>query len=353
MLLVLRSLAALHQVPCLARASRLISSLALIALISGFTPPATAATSTQPAKAPKTAPKKPAKPAPARPSISKNPYIGAIAIDADTGRVLAEDQADAQGYPASMLKLMDLFLLLEKLQRGEIALPDQVTVSARAAKTGGSQVWLAEKEVFSIEDLLFALMIQSANDAAVALAEKASGSTEAFVVLMNQKARSLGMTRTSFQSVHGLPPGAGQQPDRTTARDFAILCRELVLKHPETLRYTSTREREFRPTLPDKKVVMRTHNHLLAQVQGCDGLKTGYFANAGFSIAATASRRGQRVIVVVLGSMDRKVRDAKASEFIQRAFTALAGPVTPAPAPAPASKTPAKANPAPPPSRSR
>jgi D-alanyl-D-alanine carboxypeptidase (penicillin-binding protein 5/6) len=319
--------------------------LALVGWVAGFTSPAAAATAPKSTKTQKAAPKKPAKttpaPAPARTSISKNPYIGAIAIDADTGRVLAEDKADAQGYPASMLKLMDLFLLLEKMQRGEIALQDRVTVSARAAKTGGSQVWLAEKEVFSIEDLLFALMIQSANDAAVALAEKAAGSSEAFVVLMNQKARALGMTQTTFQSVHGLPPGAGQQPDRTTARDFAILCRELVLKHPETLRYTSTRERDFRATIPDKKVIMRTHNHLLAQVQGCDGLKTGYFANAGFSIAATATRKGQRVIAVVLGSSDRKVRDAKAAEFIQRGFAALAG-----------TAAPAKANPTPPPSRS-
>jgi D-alanyl-D-alanine carboxypeptidase (penicillin-binding protein 5/6) len=331
--------------------ARLIFSLALIGWVADLASSASAANAPDSTKTQKAAPKKPAKttPAPARTSISKNPYIGAIAIDADTGRVLAEDKADAQGYPASMLKLMDLFLLLEKMQRGEIALQDQVTVSARAAKTGGSQVWLAEKEVFSIEDLVFALMIQSANDAAVALAEKAAGSTEAFVVLMNQKARALGMTQTTFQSVHGLPPGAGQQPDRTTARDFAILCRELVLKHPETLRYTSTRERDFRAALPDKKVIMRTHNHLLTQVQGCDGLKTGYFANAGFSVAVTATRKGQRVIAIVLGSSDRKVRDAKAAEFIQRGFAALAGPASPAPAPA----APAKANPAPPPSRSR
>jgi D-alanyl-D-alanine carboxypeptidase (penicillin-binding protein 5/6) len=325
--------------------------LGLAGCIAAAAAPAIAATAPKPTKTQKATPKKPAKttpaPAPARTSISKNPYIGAIAIDADTGRVLAEDKADIQGYPASMLKLMDLFLLLEKMKRGEIALQDQVTVSARAAKTGGSQVWLAEKEVFSIEDLLFALMIQSANDAAVALAEKAAGSTEAFVVLMNQKARALGMTQTSFQSVHGLPPGAGQQPDRTTARDFAVLCRELVLKHPETLRYTSTRERDFRATIPDKKVIMRTHNHLLTQVQGCDGLKTGYFANAGFSVAATATRKGQRVIAVVLGSSDRKVRDAKAAEFIQRGFAALAGPVAAAPAPT----TPAKTTPTPPPSR--
>jgi D-alanyl-D-alanine carboxypeptidase (penicillin-binding protein 5/6) len=196
--------------------------------------------------------------------------------------------------------------------------------------TGGSQVWLAEKETFTVEDLLYALMIQSANDAAVALAEKVAGSTEAFVDLMNQKARALGMQNTTFNSVHGLPPSSGQKDDVTTARDFSILCQE-VLKHPEALRYTSARERAFRPG--PKTVLMRTHNHLLAGVSGCDGLKTGYIEKAGFSIAVTAQRNGQRVVVMVLGSKDRKLRDAKAKALVEKGFAALprpANPVTPA-----------------------
>ena len=193
-----------------------------------------------------------------------------------------EDRADALGYPASMLKLMDVLIILEKIEQKQVSLQDTVTVSAKAAKTGGSQVWLAEKETFTVDELLYALMIQSANDSAVALAEKVAGSTEAFVSLMNQKAKALGMTHTTFYSVHGLPPGVGQHPDETTPRDFAILCREL-LKHPDVLRYTSTRERPFRPNAGEKTIIMRTHNHLLAQVQGCDGLKTGYFTVAGYS----------------------------------------------------------------------
>lgn len=271
-----------------------------------------------------------AKPA-ARGVISKDPYLGAIAIDASTGRVLFEDQADAKGYPASVLKLMDLLLILEKIEQKQLSFQDQVTVSSKAAKTGGSQVWLAEKEVFPIDELLYALMVQSANDSAVALAEKAAGTTEAFVELMNQRARQLGMSNTLFQSVHGLPPGAGQLPDVTTARDFAILSREL-LKHGDTLRYTSTRERPFRPNAGEKTVTMRTHNHLMAQIEGCDGLKTGYFTQAGFSISATGTRAGRRVIVVVLGSSDRKVRDAKAADLLTRSLTAL----QPSPVPAPA-----------------
>src|SRR5437867_1991022 len=254
--------------------------------------------------------------------IAREPYLGAIVVDAASGKVLLEDHADARGYPASVLKLMDLLIILEKVVQRQVSFQDAVPVSAKAARTGGSQVWLAEKESFSVDEMLYALMVQSANDAAVALAEKVAGTTEAFVQLMNSRAKELGMNSTVFHSVHGLPPGAGQAHDVTTARDYALLCREL-LKHKDTLRYTSTRERPFRPNAGNKSLVMRTHNHLLGQVEGCDGFKTGYIAQAGYSMAVTASRNGQRVIVVVLDSADRKVRDAKATELLAKGFSAL------------------------------
>jgi D-alanyl-D-alanine carboxypeptidase (penicillin-binding protein 5/6) len=276
--------------------------------------------------------------APARSySIAQDPYIGAIALDAATGRVLFEQNADAKGYPASVLKLMDLLILLEKMEKGQLSLQDQVPVSRKSALTGGSQVWLAEKESFTVEEMLYALMIQSANDAAVALAEKAAGSTEGFVELMNQKAAALGMKSTRFNSVHGLPPSPGQGDDTTTARDLSILARE-VAKRPEALKYTSTKERPFRTNNPKATVVMRTHNHLLEEVAGCDGLKTGYITKAGYSIAVTAARNGQRVVVVVLGSKDRKLRDRKAAEIVNKAFAAMGSQpaATPASIPAPA-----------------
>ena len=258
-------------------------------------------------------------------TMARNPYLGAIVVDSSTGRVLFEDRADAKGYPASVQKLMDLLIILDKIKQGQLSLQDPVPVSAKAAKTGGSQVWLAEKETFSLEEMLYALMVQSANDAAVALAEKVAGSTDAFVELMNAKARELGMANTVFHSVHGLPPGHGQEHDVTTARDFSVLCRELIQKHPETLQYTSTRERPFRPNQGKKTVIMRTHNHLLGHVEGCDGLKTGYFAQAGYSIAVTAARHGQRVIVMVLDSPDLKTRDSHAAELVAKGFAALTG----------------------------
>jgi D-alanyl-D-alanine carboxypeptidase (penicillin-binding protein 5/6) len=256
-------------------------------------------------------------------TIAREPYLGAIVLDAATGRVLFEDRADTKGYPASVQKLMDLLLILEKIQRSQLSLRDPVPVSLKATKTEESRVELMPNESFPVEDMLYALMVRSANDAAIALAEKVAGSTDAFVELMNQKAKELGMTSTVFHCVHGLPPARGQEHDVSTARDLAILCRELVLKHPEALRYTSTRKRMFRPNGGKRALMMHTHNHLLSKVEGCDGLKTGYFAQAGYSIAVTAARQGRRIIAVVLDSPDIKTRDSNAEKLVTRGFSAL------------------------------
>ncbi len=243
--------------------------------------------------------------------IARDPYLGAIVIDNASGKVLFEDNADKKGYPASMLKLMNLLIILENVKEGALRLDEEVLTTAEASRMGGTQVWLKENEVFSIDELLYALIVQSANDVAVALAIHIAGSKDAFTELMNKRARELGMNSTKFHSVHGLPPGPGQKPDVTTARDMAILAREL-LKHPEALGYTSTRERGFR----NNSVIMRSHNPLLKTFKGCDGLKTGYFYAAGFEIAATAQRRDTRVIAVILGSTNKKTRNAKAAELL-------------------------------------
>jgi serine-type D-Ala-D-Ala carboxypeptidase (penicillin-binding protein 5/6) len=258
-------------------------------------------------------------------SMAKDPYVSALVIDADTGKVLFSEQADTVVYPASVLKLMNLLVILKHLEQGKIKLDDMVQVTTEAAKTGGSQVYLDPKEQFPLEELLYALAVQSANDAAVALAVHVAGSKEGFIALMNQQAAELGMKSSHFHSVHGLPPAEGQKPDETTAGDLAILCRELA-KRPDALKYTGTRERSFR----DNKFIMRNHNHLLGSVDGCDGFKTGYYEAAGFSIAATAKRGGVRVIAIVMGSKDRKVRDAKTSELLAKGFSLLpAKPGTP------------------------
>ena len=289
-------------------------------------------------KSVKKAPAKPAAAAPAQPQkpkgcISKTPYIGAIIVDADSGSVLFEDKADVPGYPASTLKLMTLLVIQEKIDAGQVKLSDTVKVSVAACKTGGSQVYLDPKETFTVEELLYAMMIQSANDAAVALAEHVGGSKESFVDLMNAKAQQLGMSNSHFASVHGLPPAAGQKNDVSTARDMMTLSRELC-KHPAVFTYTSATYRQFRASTA-KPFDMRTHNPFLKEaVEGCDGFKTGFTASAGWSIVVTAKRNGRRVIVVVLGSDERKMRDAKAHELLSKGFTLLQPAAAPAAAPA-------------------
>ena len=249
-------------------------------------------------------------------SVSADPYRSAILLNAATGEILFEKNADVAVYPASSLKLMVLLVILERIEQGHLKLDDMVQVTVEAYKMGGSQVYLDPKEQFPVEDLLYALMIQSANDAAVALASHVAGSKEAFVEMMNQKARELGMNKTTFYSVHGLPPSKGQGVDVSSARDFGILCRYMSSK-PEVFKYTSAKVRDFR----GGEFIMRTHNHLLKKVDGCDGFKTGYFVKAGFSIAATAKRGDVRIIAIVMGSKNRKVRDAKAIELINKGFT--------------------------------
>jgi D-alanyl-D-alanine carboxypeptidase (penicillin-binding protein 5/6) len=191
---------------------------------------------------------------------------------------------------------------------------------------------LKENEVFPVNELIYALIVQSANDAATALAIHYAGSKAAFVDLMNRRAQEIGMKDTIFRSVHGLPPGRGQLPDVSTPRDIAKLCREL-LKKPGALKYTSTRQRPFRAHAA-QPFIMRSHNRLLKTTEGCDGLKTGYFRAAGFSIAATASKRNQRAIAVVLGAQNGRVRDTKAKQLLTRGLTELVLNASPPPAPA-------------------
>ncbi|MFC1453760.1 D-alanyl-D-alanine carboxypeptidase family protein [Verrucomicrobiota bacterium] len=251
-------------------------------------------------------------------SKSADPYMGAIVIDAATGQIFLEDHSDVKGYPASIVKMMDLLICLEKINTGTMRLNEKITISAEASKMGGSQVFLKENEIFTVDELLYACMVQSANDAATALAIHAAGSKEGFVALMNQRAKELGMKSTKFHSIHGLPPAKGQLPDVTTARDLTRLAREL-LKYPDCLRYTSCRERMFR----DNKFEMRNHNQLLWSFPGCDGFKTGYFTKAGYSIVATAKRDNNRVIAVVLGSTSKKLRNSKASELLNKGLTMM------------------------------
>lgn len=258
-------------------------------------------------------------------TIARNPYIGSVAVDAASGRVLLEENADAVVYPASCVKLMSLLITLDGVSQQRIRLADAVQITAESARIGGSQVFLKEHEAFTVEELIYALTVKSANDAAAALAIHVAGSQPAFVALMNRKAQELGLTRTRFFSCHGLPPTPPRTPDQvdvSTPRDLAVLARALVLEHPEALRYTATVKRTFR----NGTFEMVNHDKLLGNVPGVDGLKTGWFPAAGYSIVASARRDGRRVIVVIAGSVDRLVRDAAATEQLARGFATLPPP---------------------------
>lgn len=252
-------------------------------------------------------------PAANKPSIARDPYIGAIVVDANSGEVLREDRPGAPGYPASMVKMMNLFVTLDAVKEGRVSLSDVVRVSTRAANWGGSQVWLDPKESFPLDELLYAMVIHSANDAAFLVAEHVAGSGESFVTLMNAKAKALGLSPvTHFVTPHGLPPSSGR-PDITTAADYAKLCTALLRDHPETLNYTSVEYRTFRNGTFD----LRNRNPLIGSFPGCDGLKTGYFSAAGFSTAVTAERDGRRAIAVILGSPSKATRDAQARSWLE------------------------------------
>jgi D-alanyl-D-alanine carboxypeptidase (penicillin-binding protein 5/6) len=281
-------------------------------------------------------------------------YAGAIVMEAGTGQVLIEESADVANPPASMTKLMTFAVVHDKLADGTLTLQTPVQVDASDARMGGTQVYLDPRETFPVEELIYAMMIQSANDASHALARAAAGSTAAFVDLMNAKARALGMTHTTFRTPHGLPPPSRrlEDGDLSTPRDFAVLCRYL-LQNTDVLKYTSVRDRAFAPQRAKGPLQMRNHNNLLGKIAGVDGLKTGYTQSAGYCLSATAERNGRRIIAVIMGSfgpgktIDKgRARDLKAIELIDRGFAAApAAPVVikTVPDPAPASaRVPAK-----------
>jgi D-alanyl-D-alanine carboxypeptidase len=261
-------------------------------------------------------------------------YKGAIATDAATGAVLIENNADAISPPASMTKLMTYAVLCDDLRNGTLSLDTPVTVTHDDAKVAdipdSTKVWLRQGETFSVEELIYAMMIQSANDAAYCLAHKAGGTVSAFVAQMNVKAKDLGMSHSTFRSPNGFPPPSRRiaEGDLTTPRDFALLCRYLLL-NTDVLKYTSVKNRPFGAGIRREPTLMTNHNHLLGKIEGVDGLKTGFTSGAGFCLSATVMRAGHRIIVVMMDSPDSRTRDLNVQELMSDAFIKV--PVTEAP----------------------
>lgn len=237
----------------------------------------------------------------------------AILIEASTGTVLFEQNADEPLPPASVTKIMTLLLVMEAIEAGKISLEDTVTASAHACSMGGSQIYLKEGEQMSVEDMIKSVVIASANDAAVALAEHIAGSEENFVNMMNKRAGELGMTNTSFENTNGLDDTA--QEHYCSARDIAIMSAELI-SHKKITEYSSI----WMDTIRNGEFGLTNTNRLVRFYKGATGLKTGSTSKAKFCVSASAERDGMSLICVIMAAPTRDVRNAAAASLLDWGF---------------------------------
>jgi D-alanyl-D-alanine carboxypeptidase len=238
-----------------------------------------------------------------------------IVIDTETGRVLNEINADAITYPASLTKMMTLYLTFEALNAGRLRLDQYLPVSDEAASKSPTKLHLFPGDAVQIQDLILGIVTKSANDAAAVLAEGIAGSELAFADWMTSKARQLGMANTVYRNASGLP----DPEQHTTARDEAQLALALYHDFPREYRYFSTRQFYFRGK------VIATHNHLLEWYEGADGIKTGYIGASGFNLAASAMRNGHRLIGVVMGGRSAGSRDRDMAALLDQGFAEIGG----------------------------
>ena len=240
----------------------------------------------------------------------------ALLMEKTTGQILFAQNEHEKLEPASVTKIMTLLLTMDAIDSGAIAYDDVVTVSANAAGMGGSQVFLAEGEQITVEELLKCVCVSSGNDAAVALAEKVAGVTELFVEQMNNRARGLGMDDTHFVN----PTGLTAEGHVTSAHDIALMSRELLTKHPDIRSFTTIWTDSIRNGTFD----LANTNKLIRRYDGATGLKTGYTASAGYCISATAEREGMELIAVVMKGETADKRNADAKALLNYGFSAYA-----------------------------
>ena len=241
--------------------------------------------------------------------------VSGILIEANTGKIIYEKEKDKRVAVASMTKMVAQIIILEQVEAGKIKWSDVVTVSKNASEMGGSQIYLQQGEKITIEDLMRGISMASGNDATVQMAEVISGSEEKFVKLMNQKVKKLGLKNTQFKNCTGLD----EEGHYSSAYDMAMIARELVVNHPEILRLSSMYEDYLREDTDNKFWLVNT-NKLVRFYEGADGLKTGHTDAAGYCLAATAKRNGLRLIGIVLGVNDSKLRNAQAMELLDYGF---------------------------------
>ena len=242
------------------------------------------------------------------------PKYAAIVEDANTGEVLYTMRADALRHPASITKIMTLYLTFEALATGRLRMGDVITISPHAFSMMPSKVSTHAGEQLTVAEAIPAMTVHSANDVAVAMAERLGGTEAQFAQLMTARARELGMTSTTFVNASGLPPD-GQQI--TTARDMAILSRAVMRDYPQYYPFFGLKSIVYRGKL------LLNHNHLVAKMPGVDGMKTGYTSLAGFNLVASGVRDGHRLITVVLGGPSVAARDENVEELLDAGFTVL------------------------------
>ena len=243
-----------------------------------------------------------------------------VLMEPETGTVICGKEKDTRRSPASVTKIMTLLLIFDSLEKGSLSLEDTVTTSAYAKSMGGSQVYLEEGEIQSVETLIKCIVIASGNDASVAMAEHIAGSEQEFVKMMNDRAAGLGMKNTHFEDCCGLTDSDGHY---TTAYDIALMSRELILKYPEVLEYSSVwMENITHVTRQGSKEFGLTNtNKLIRSYDGCRGLKTGSTSKAKFCLSAVVERDGLSLIAVVMAAPDSRTRQKDASALLDYGFS--------------------------------
>lgn len=237
----------------------------------------------------------------------------AILVEQNSGKVLYEHNSHEQLRPASVTKVMTILLIMEALDNGKISLTDKVPCSENAASMGGSQIWLDVREELTVDEMLKAICVVSANDCTVAMAEYLEGSTNAFVDKMNTKAKQLGMDDTTFKNCHGID----EDGHVTSSYDIALMSRELLTKHPEITKYTTI----YMDSLRDGKSELVNTNKLIRNYKGATGLKTGSTSIALYNLSASATRDGLSLIAVIMKAPTTKVRFAEAQKLLDYGFS--------------------------------
>ena len=244
----------------------------------------------------------------------------ALLMDAATGTVLYEKNAHEKLAPASVTKVMTLLLIMEAIDSGKIQWEDTVTASEAAAAKGGSQIYLKVGETMTVTDMVKSIAVSSANDCACAMAEHLAGSEDAFVGLMNEKARELGMNDTNFVNCTGLDDGPNADEHKTSAFDIALMSRELLTNHPDIKRFTTI----WMDTVRNGEFGLSNTNKLIRFYSGATGLKTGFTSGAGYCLSATAEREGMELIAVVMGAETSQIRNTACKQLLDYGFANFA-----------------------------